>query len=334
MVRLCANAWRAVPVRGSRRRKNAPTSDARACALPRCAGFPSPSPPPSPPSICFLRFVRSHRHHDARALARSPLCAGFPSPSPLPPPSIRVSAVLRRLRCARVNGLFDGHRHVRSPCVMDGWVNARDVAARSGGGADHHEGTGERRRARVALVTSGVVGECVRRCLSPGQGAGGQTEKRRRAGVTMTTSVASRVANDVQTWGLSAAWACRCRRAGPSGRRRSSSRCSRGCRCSAPRGRSRFRGRARRRARTVCRGRCIRSDGCKTGGGGGVVVGGVKELGNLGREVVEAGAAGAAAPGSAWRNAGRHWRRSDRHPGAPRRGDAEMPCTMPASAAR
>ena len=29
--------------------------------------------------------------------------------------------------------------------------------------------------------------------------------------------MASRVANDVQTWGVSAAWACRCRRAGPSG---------------------------------------------------------------------------------------------------------------------
>ena len=28
---------------------------------------------------------------------------------------------------------------------------------------------------------------------------------------------ASRVATDVQTWGVSAAWACRCRRAGPSG---------------------------------------------------------------------------------------------------------------------
>ena len=140
-------ARRSASVRGSRsrtprgwRRASCPLASLPAFSPPACLWF-FPLASLHIRCSCSLFFGDRSDIRRARACAL-PRCAGFPS-LPLPSalsPSIRVFAASRRLRYARVNGLRDGW-----------WVNARDVAARSGGGADHHEGTGERRRTPGAL---------------------------------------------------------------------------------------------------------------------------------------------------------------------------------------
>ena len=68
----------------------------------------------------FLLFGDRSDIRRARACAL-PHGLGFPSPlSSALSASIRRFVASRRLLGARVNGLLDGYRHVRSRCVMDG----------------------------------------------------------------------------------------------------------------------------------------------------------------------------------------------------------------------
>ena len=68
---------------------------------------------------CFLLCGERSDIRRARACAL-PHALGFPSPlSSALSPSIRGFAASRRLLSARVNRLLDGHRHVRSRCVVD-----------------------------------------------------------------------------------------------------------------------------------------------------------------------------------------------------------------------
>ena len=123
MVGVCA----ALRIAEGKPQANAPGMDGGLCPL---ASLPVFSPPACLWFLprawlhigcsCFLSFGDRSDIHRARACAL-PHGLGFPSPlSSALSASIRRFAASRRVLGARVNGVVDGHRHVRSCFVMDG----------------------------------------------------------------------------------------------------------------------------------------------------------------------------------------------------------------------